>query len=161
MEVWKAIKDYEGLYEISNLGRVKSLKRNKLLKQQIGTWKYSIIKLYKEGNCRNFKIHRLVAISFINNIYNKEQINHIDGNKQNNIVFNLEWCSRLENMQHAHNTGLIGTKKRIKVYNDFGFSKVYESVMCACKELNLIKSCLCRVAKGERNTHKQYKARYI
>lgn len=118
MEVWKDIVGYEGLYQVSNLGRVKSLKRNKannygkvperVLKQQINkkSGGYSQASLCKEGKYKVFFIHRLVARAFIHNPDNKPVVNHKDGNKHNNCVGNLEWCTQKENVLHSFVTGL-------------------------------------------------------
>ena len=118
-EEWKSIKGYEGLYMVSNLGRVKSLcgfngheyvKREKILnpyKQKAGKNYYrSVVKLSKDGNRKDFKAHRLVAAAFIPNPELKSNINHIDGNPLNNRVDNLEWCTQKENVIHAIDTDL-------------------------------------------------------
>lgn len=118
-EIWKDIEGYEGLYQVSNFGEVKSLERTKtngkgivkieekILTQNITNWGYYRVALYKNGTRKYHRVHRLVAKAFIDNPNNKEQVNHIDGNKLNNHVSNLEWCTRLENMYHARITGLI------------------------------------------------------
>lgn len=119
MEIWKNIKGYETMYQVSNLGRVKSLARirvcsngNKLpIKERIlqghtDTKGYIQVEL-KTAQSRNIKcVHRLVAEAFIENPENKEQVNHIDGNKKNNCVDNLEWCTCTENIRHAWANGL-------------------------------------------------------
>ena len=97
MEEWKAIKGYEGLYEVSNLGRVKSIERKvahpivkektikeKLLKYNTDSNGYLYVTLYKNGKPKSFKIHRLVAIAFISNPDNKPDIDHINTNKTDN-----------------------------------------------------------------------------
>ena len=110
-EVWKDIGGYEGLYQVSNLGRIKSLDR-RTMKWKIkalgfnGKNKYLQVSLYKNNIEKRYLVHRLVAQAFIPNLYNKETINHKDGNKQNNNVNNLEWATRSENSQHAFRTGL-------------------------------------------------------
>ena len=112
VETWKDIKGQEGRYLISNIGRVKTFvqacKSNKdgILKNGIDTGGYFIIKLYREGKGTTTKIHRLVAETFIENPNNLPQVNHKDGNKQNNNVENLEWCTALENAKHSWDTGL-------------------------------------------------------
>ena len=124
-EMWKDIENYEGLYQVSNLGRVKSLKRDiinnrygvahikeKILKPRNDGKGYVRIVLYKNNQKKQFKIHRLVAQTFILNVQNKPFVNHIDGNKQNNKVTNLEWCTCKENNLHAFNTGLNSRKLR-------------------------------------------------
>lgn len=119
-EEWKDIKGYEGIYQISNYGRIKSFifwngkkykKRKKckilkLSKQVITNSKKSYsrykIELTLNKKRKSYKIHRLIAESFISNPQNKPQINHIDGNPLNNIVSNLEWCTCQENIQHSY-----------------------------------------------------------
>lgn len=99
-ELWKNIKGYEGLYQISSLGRVKSFYKNKILKPRVKENNYLIVSLYKEGKDKKFYIHRLVAEAFIPNTDNKEYVNHKDFNKSNNSVENLEWVTRSENFRH-------------------------------------------------------------
>lgn len=114
MEVWSKIKDYEGIYEISTFGRIKSLSRlkkgventsyltkEKILKNVFDKDGYCLINLYKNNKSKTFKIHRLVALHFIENTLNKEQVNHINGIKTDNRIENLEWCTHSENMKHA------------------------------------------------------------
>ena len=118
-EIWADIEGYEGLYQVSNLGRVKSLvgynghrhvKREKMLnpyKHKASKNYYrSVVKLTKEGHKKDMKVHRLVAKSFLPNPENKPNINHIDGNPLNNDVSNLEWCTQKENVHHAIATEL-------------------------------------------------------
>ena len=105
-EIWKDILGYEGLYQVSNFGRVKSLnyKRTgkerilKLLKHKCG---YLYIGLHKDNNVKNYYIHRLVAEAFIDNPNNLPQVNHKDENKLNNVVSNLEWCDAKYNINYG------------------------------------------------------------
>lgn len=106
MEIWADIKSYEGLYQISNHGFVKSLITNKILKPKISS-EYYAVNLYKNEICTTRRIHRLVAMHFIDNPENKPQVNHKDADKLNNHVSNLEWSSRNENMKHAFDNGLL------------------------------------------------------
>ena len=106
-EVWKDVVGYEGYYQVSNLGNVKGLKRNKIKSPTLNRWGYKVVSLTKpDTKVKSVFVHRLVAIVFISNLNNKEQVNHIDGDKTNNCEFNLEWCNQSENMQHAFKLGL-------------------------------------------------------
>lgn len=137
MQEWRDIKGYEGKYQVSNLGNVKSLnfhRKNKecLLTPKIDKDGYLEIALYKNGKSKYYRIHRLVAIAFISNNENKKEVNHINGIKSDNRVDNLEWCTSSENQVHAYKTGLqkisggaLSNRKKIK-----------------CIELNIIKDSI-------------------
>jgi len=102
MEEWKDIKGYEGLYQISNLGRVKNIKTNYIRKSIITKLGYYQVKLLN----KMYLIHRLVAQAFIDNPNNYPEINHSDGNKANNKIENLIWCTRSQNVKHSFDNGL-------------------------------------------------------
>ena len=118
MVEWRPIKDYEGLYEISNTGLVKALEKRVDSGKCHRTWNshikrfgvdakgYLRVSLSKEGVNKTYKVHRLVATAFIPNPLQLPCVNHIDGNKTNNHVSNLEWCTHSENLKHAFKTGL-------------------------------------------------------
>lgn len=101
-EEWKQIEGYEKDYEISSFGQIKSVKNgvDKFMRAVARYRDYPRVSLSKEGKQKGFAVHRLVAIAFIDNPENKPHINHIDGNKKNNHVSNLEWCTHKENMDH-------------------------------------------------------------
>jgi hypothetical protein len=106
-EEWRDIEGYEGMYQVSNLGRVLSLISNKILKNFfVGRGGYHRVDLCKDKVRKPYRVHRLVAEAFIPNINNKPQVNHIDGNRINNNVENLEWCTNSENNKHAWESGL-------------------------------------------------------
>ena len=122
IEIWKPVKGYEGLYEVSNTGKIKSLEKfvdsgkchrlfkEHLLKYGIDNKGYLRTNLAKCGINKTVKVHRIVAEAFILNPDNKPQVNHIDGDKQNNNVNNLEWVNQSENMKHAYINGLKSNK---------------------------------------------------
>ena len=111
MVQWKDIEGYEGLYQVSTDGNVKSLRKHNhknpiILKPKL-TWDgYYDITLYYDGKPKSIRVHRIVAETFIPNKENKPQVNHIDGNKLNNCVTNLEWVTNIENHVHAIRIGL-------------------------------------------------------
>lgn len=122
IEIWKDINGYEGIYQVSSLGRVRSLDRALLGKNNVEykvkgkirkiscTGKgYQNIQLSKEGRSKMFSIHRLVAEAFLDNPENLPVVNHIDGNKSNNHIGNLEWVSYSDNINHSIATGLRNT----------------------------------------------------
>ena len=113
-EVWKDVKGYEGIYQVSNLGRVKSLSRlitysdgrsyqskEKVLSSPLSSDGYPHVHFKVKDDDRTVKVHRLVAEAFVDNPNNYSEINHIDEVKHNNIFSNLEWCTRKQNMNHG------------------------------------------------------------
>ena len=126
-EVWRDIPEWEGFYQVSNLGNVRSLDRDieylnngtlttlhlkgKVLKQRADEEGYMRICLAKNGRTKLYGVHRLVAQAFIPNPENKPTVNHIDGNKSNNYLSNLEWATLEEQYAHAVKTGLIDMDK--------------------------------------------------
>ena len=108
VEIWKAIEGYEGLYEVSSYGRVKSLKRERviILKPGIRSTGHLCVNLYKNNHRFNYTVHRLVAKTFISLDKYRGYVNHLDGNKQNSRCDNLEWVTSSENQLHAYQVGL-------------------------------------------------------
>lgn len=115
IEEWRSVGGYEGLYEVSSEGNVRSLfgwdghrkvERKKILKPSMSTTGYWKVKLVKNGIRKDHKIHRLVALAFLKKEEGKDVVNHKDGNKLNNSIKNLEWCTTQENANHALETGL-------------------------------------------------------
>lgn len=113
-EIWKDIDGYDGLYKVSNLGRIMSFHRGKtkLLsltnKNEKG---YLKLTLCKNGKQKTYKVHRLVANAFLPNENEYNELNHKDGNKLNNCVSNLEWITHKENIMHSYRTGLHNIEK--------------------------------------------------
>ena len=134
--VWKDIPGYEGLYRVSNVGEIKSLRgwngrgyvqREKILSKTMTTTGYYKVELTKDGIRKSLKVHRLVAYAFIPRTEGKPYINHKDGNPLNNVVDNLEWCTQKENVNHALN---IGLKKQFKI-SEYELRAMYEGGMSA------------------------------
>lgn len=161
-ETFVDIQGFEGLYQISNLGRVKSLRTrfkghtnpcNMILVPNIQRSGYIDICLTnKDGKLKRLKIHRLIAIAFIPNINNKPQINHINGIKTDNNINNLEWCTRNENIQHAWRMGLYKKKtgsnhaqsKKVSQYDLKGnFIKIFNSMGEAHRETGVSQGSIC------------------
>lgn len=156
-EEWRVVEGYEGYYEVSSLGRVRSVERQIVLVTKDGkdrpcTFKEKILKqseekklkhnwlprkyvgLSKNGKSKRFYVHRLVAAAFIENPNNSTDVNHKDGNPFNNEVENLEWVSRKENIQHAFANKLIKTEKPVAKLSDDGVVlEVYKSESEACR----------------------------
>jgi hypothetical protein len=118
MEVWKDIAGYEGLYQVSNMGRVKTMarlhredrpyvKKERVMKPPVNSVGYPQVALYKNKKGVIHSVHKLVATAFIERLPEHQVVNHKDGNKQNNLVSNLEWCTYSHNHRHAIRTGLI------------------------------------------------------
>lgn len=163
-EKWKKIKDYEGLYEISNLGRIKRIYKNgktRILKPSFNEWGYFQINLSKNNKTKNFKIHRLVACAFLDNKNNNLQVNHIDGNKQNNKINNLEFCSAKENIQHAIKIGLRN-KTNTKKVNQYDLHNNLITTWSSLKkaQINCNISHIVDCCKGKRKTAGDYKWSY-
>jgi len=104
--MWKDIRDYEGKYQVNTSGQIKSLATGKVMSPQLGGNGYYKIGLRKDAVKKRLIVHRIVAEHFIDNPHNKPQVNHIDGDKLNNNVCNLEWVTASENAQHAFSIGL-------------------------------------------------------
>jgi len=115
-EVWKDIKNFEGHYQISNLGRIKSIKSNLIMKQNLKRNGYLNIKLCKNNKEYYLSVHRIVAENFINNPDNKPQVNHINKIKSDNRLENLEWVTISENMIHSSLTQKKGVRSNNRNY---------------------------------------------
>lgn len=161
-ETWKDIKGYEGLYQISNLGDVKRISSGKILKPYSHNG-YIRVALSKDNTPKHMDIHRLIAQAFIPNPENKPEINHKDGNKENNSIQNLEWCTRKENMSHAKKMGLwkmtdnmkkgLDQSKRTYQYDrDYNFIQSFESADEASRQLHINAGNLHSCCEGKRKT---------
>ena len=191
MELWKDIKGYEGIYQISNLGNIRSLERITILESENQHKKYKANRhikckikkptvnkcgyyqtvLYKKGKKRNVLVHRLVAEAFLPNLNNKPTINHIDGNKLNNKLDNLEWATYTEQLIHVNSflgkKSVISEKCREKraiqlrkqVKRSDG--KVYNSIAKASKDNNTYSSAIVRCCQGKLKSTGGYSWEYV
>lgn len=153
---WKEVKNYEGLYEVSDTGLVRIIKNKKILKQPLHKDGYYRVRLHKHGKQKSFMAHRLVALNFIDLKDGKYFINHIDGNKINNHISNLEWCTRLENASHAlslnlYSTGVSSGRAKLSL-SDLKEIKQLQSqgVMQKdiAKKFNVARQAIARLTKG-------------
>lgn len=160
-EIWKDIAGYEGLYQVSNLGRVKSLKRlhtkERIISQEVNHRGYARVNLWKENKQKKFSVHRLVAEAFIENPEGKPQVNHIDEDKLNNTAKNLEWCTQVENHRHGTIneriskalTNNIYKSKPVNAFDDngnliFSFPSIYE----ASRQMGVSSTSITNCIKG-------------
>lgn len=163
-EVWKDIQGYEGKYQVSNLGRVKSLARyrknngnsqtfqeERILKQSINNCGYCIVELSFEGKRKRYSVHRLVANAFVKNDEGKEQVNHKDENKQNNYADNLEWCTCKENTNYgSHNKRMAITKGTAVVrIDENGNCKEFYGISEAARQNKIPQSCISECLSGK------------
>lgn len=150
-EIWKDIIGYEGKYQVSNLGRVFSFERNgtkaHFMKPKINRCGYVLVPLTKNKKVKWMFVHKLVLQTFIPNPNNKKQGNHIDGNKLNNCVDNLEWVTPKENIEHAYRTGLKKTwSYKIAQIKNGQIIKIYDNAIVASKETGIYISSIYRSA---------------
>jgi len=176
-EMWKNIPLCKGKYQISSHGNIRSLiatkggVRTTLLKTQVDSKGYKRIRISIDGDKRSYKIHRLVASAFIPNVEGKPQVNHMDGDKINNHVSNLEWVDNAENCRHAMETGLWTNvfeaskksnekRKRSVTAIDTvtGERKSFNSISDAERELNT--KHINAVIRGERSQANGYRFEY-
>ena len=165
-EEWRDIEEYEGLYQISNLGRVRSLncRGHKgcigILTPRLDGKGYEMVALYKEGKARNTKVHRLVAQAFIPNPNNYQQVNHKDENKTNNNVKYLEWCTNVYNHNYGTRNERVGkslSKKIICITT----GEIFNSMREACRKYNIHTGSMTECCQGKRKTAGGYKWEYF
>lgn len=159
-EIWENISDYDGLYKISNLGKVIRIKTNRILKYR-NSRGYVAVSLSKDGKVKDFKVHRLVAMAFVSNPNNKPDVNHIDGNKHNNMSINLEWTTHSENIQHGYDKCLLQPRKGIDnslskaiIQFDKQMNKLfeYDSITEASQKISITGQNISQACLGKQKT---------
>ena len=172
LEIWKDIQGYEGLYKISNTGKVYSSNIKTTMKTYINNNGYECIKLTKNKVSKALLIHRLVASAFCEGYRQDLVVNHKDENRTNNISTNLEWCTTKENIHDMKTRGTmnytkaqqiakIKNQKPVKLITPNGEEFIYPSIKIACETHRLSKSKGSLVANGIRKHHKGYKFKFI
>lgn len=168
-EIWKDIEEYEGKYQVSNLGRVKSLlfingniikKREKILKE-LGENKYLHVTLWKNHKGKNYSVHQLVAKAFIENPNNYKEINHKDENIRNNKADNLEWCDHKYNINYGTRTKKVKEKMQVSVVQydlNGNFIKEWDCMNDAIRFYN--NKHIVDVCKGKRISANNYIWKY-
>ena len=163
-EIYKDIKGYEGRYQVSNLGNVKSLdgdgisrkrRRGKILNPTLTKAGYLRVNLWgDDGNVRSFFVHRLVAQAFIPKIEGRNEINHKNENKEDNGVVNLEWCDTYYNNAYGTRAERVATKLKrrsvVGILADTGDEELYESIAEASRAVNGYAGNIKKVLRGER-----------
>lgn len=172
LEIWIDIPGYEGLYQASNLGRIKSYDRQEYIVNRWGSLtlrtkkgkiraqqlcqsnNYYSCTLVNEQGQKRFYVHRLIALTFIPNPEDKEDVNHKDGDKLNNLLSNLEWCTRSENMVHALDNNLSSnagaTHYRAKRVIDTNTGSIYGTIKEAAKGHSIANSTLKAMLSGRK-----------
>ena len=165
-EEWKDIEGYEGLYRVSNTGKVLSVRRNREFSLNPNPL-YVNVSLSKEGDSKSFSVHRLVAKAFVPNPENKTDVNHIDGNKLNNNSWNLEWTTKSENIKHALKLGLktldfkdVVKRKVDRISLTDEVIQTYESLSEAARDIKGQVSLIHQCCNGRQNTHRNFKWKY-
>lgn len=153
IEEWKDIKGYEELYQVSNLGSVKRVKTGRILKGSEDTKGYLRVTLSKNNTVSHQRVHRLVAQAFISNTDNKPQVNHIDENKTNNMVSNLNWMTAKENLNHGTHNERVSKTQSIPIIatnlKTDESTEFYGTCECA-RQLGLSQGGITSVLKGKR-----------
>ena len=166
VEEWRDVVGYEGLYQVSNRGRVRSydrtvphgvgkrVVRHRIMKQYINDCGYCQVRLNKNHVSKNKRVHRLVAEAFISNPRHLKQVNHIDLDKTNNHVENLEWCSQKKNLIHAVNNNAIQSYAILQCDEKGRVLNEWVSLGRLCDKLLISHTTISRACKGENGKRK-------
>ena len=158
-EVWKDVSGFEGLYQVSNFGRVKSLLKDRIMKRTIRPDGYLSVSLHKDGKQKSFLVHRLVASAYIGNPDNYPQINHKDENKTNNCVSNLEWCTPMYNANYGSRNEKDSAAKSIPIICE-ETGEEFLGFKMAGKFAGVSNQCIWNACNGIRKTAGGYHWKY-
>lgn len=178
--IWKDVSGFEGIYQVSNDGQIKSISRNifngkafyiskeRILLQRYNKKGYKVVDLSKNNKHSYHLVHRLVAKAFIPNIKNNPQINHKDGDKTNNNFLNLEWCTNSENQKHAYKLELKITaknagrkRKKVQLFDNYNnLIKEFESIAETTRWLKCASNNVKLCCDGKRKKVKGFIAKY-
>lgn len=174
-EIWTSVPGYEGFYEVSSMGRVRSVSRwvpcvrnpekkqfyhGRVLKPGVNMnpYGYLQVNLSKRGKTKPGLVHRLVAMAFIPNPDSLREVNHINGDKHDNRVVNLEWCSSKENKKHAHALGLYTSEKAVKCVET---GVVYRTQKEAAEVVGVHPNTIGKACLGRRKTAKGFHWQFV
>lgn len=182
-EIWKDVKCYEGIYQVSNLGRVKNKLTKEIKKQSDNGRGYKSVSLYNKGKGKTKYVHRIVAEVFIENIDNKPEVHHKDSDRSNNCSDNLLWVTSKENNNFSdhliamrnnpnwlkqRNSAMAKAREKAIVINSYktkftkgDFVKVFDSLAEGARELGLDKGGCTRVANGKQKHTHGYHIEYV
>jgi hypothetical protein len=163
-EIWKDVHGYEGMYKVSNLGRLKRIFKSgkeNFLKGKLDKDGYVCVILSRSQSKKHYRLHRLVAETFVPNLENKPQVNHKDRNKQNCEASNLEWVSGSENVVHAYSTGRKVYKRPIVQYTkSMDIVSLWDSIREAGRVLKISEHNINSCCNGKLSTAGGYVWRY-
>lgn len=171
-DTWFKINGYNN-YSVSNKGEIRNDDTGKIKSSRYNKHGYKVIDLYFNGTRETKRVHRLVADAFISNPENKPQVNHKDGNKSNNNINNLEWCTASENMKHSFNTGLSKPNKSMlgkknpnagrhgKPVRIIETGETFSSIAECEKAINGNNRHISDCLSGRQNTHRGYHFEYV
>lgn len=154
-EIWKDIKGYDGLYQVSNFGRIKRVTTGRILKGSKDSIGYIRVNLHKNNIPSTEKVHRLVAEAFIPNLENKPQVNHRDEDKTNNMASNLEWMTAKENINHGTCTQRISKSNSVPIIATnvkTGKHKDFYGLRECSRQLGLSHGNISQCLNGKRKT---------